>query len=159
LKVSIVVHSLSGKTRKFADSLFDRLTSDGHIVNLTQLETTVPIKGGSVRQKMDIKFTNLPSVNDAELVLFGGPVWAFGPSPVIIAAMQQIANLKGKSVVSFTTMGFPLKCMGGNAALAWMNRVAGTQGAKVLPGSVCCTMLRNLDEQIATETGRIAKLI
>jgi len=159
VKVSIIVHSLSGKTRKFADSLFDRLTSDGHTVNLCQLETTVPIKGGSVYQKMDIQFTNLPSVKDADLVLFGGPVWAIGPSPVIISAMQQIGNLKGKSVVSFITMGFPLKCMGGNAALARMNRVAGTQGAKVLPGSICCHMLHNLDAQIAEETQRIAKLI
>jgi flavodoxin len=159
MKVAIIVHSLSGKTRKFADSLFNRLCTDGHIVTLTQLETTVPIKGGSVRQKMDISFTNLPKVDEAELILFGGPVWAFGASPVIVAAMQQIGNLKGKSVISFATMGFPFRCMGGNAALSCMNRSAGTLGAKVLTGSVCCQMMHNLDEQISSETERLANLI
>jgi len=159
MKIAIIVHSQSGKTRKFADSLFDKLSSDGHTVNLTQLETSVPIKGGSVRENMDVSFTNLPKVDDAEMILFGGPVWAFGPSPVIIAAMQQLGNLKGKSALSFCTMGFPYKCMGGNAAIAYMNRVAGTLGAKVLPGSICTNMFRDLNAQIAAETERIAKLV
>jgi len=56
-------------------------------------------------------------------------------------------------------MGFPYKCMGGNAAIAYMNRVAGTLGAKVLPGSICTNMFRDLNAQIAAETERIAKLI
>lgn len=159
MKICIVVHSQSGKTRKFADSLFDQLSSDGHNVNLSQLETTAPIKGGSVREKMDIGFNNLPSVQDADVILFGGPVWAFGPSPVIIAAMQQIGNMKGKTILSFCTMGFPFKCMGGNAAIAYMNRVAGTLGAKVLTGSICTTMFRDLDAQITLETQRIANLL
>lgn len=159
MKIAIIVHSQSGNTRKFADSLFSSLTSAGHTVNLTPLQTSVPIKGGSVRQKMEISFTNLPKVNDADLILFGGPVWAFGPSPVIIAAMQQIGSLKGKTVIPFCTMGFPLKGLGGKAALGWMNRTAGTLGATVLPGGVCCQMLHNLDAEIAAETERIVKLI
>ena len=159
MKIAIIVHSLSGNTRRFADSLFNRLSEDGHEVNLTQLETTVPIKGGSVHQKMEISFQNLPGVQTADVVLYGGPVWAFGASPVIVSAMQQIGSLKGKTEISFATMGFPLKCMGGSSALTWMNRTAGTLGAKVLPGSICCKMLRNLDAQIAAETERIAKLI
>jgi flavodoxin len=159
MKIAILVHSQSGKTRKFADTLFDRLSSDGHNVNLTQLETTVPIKGGSVREKLDIGFTNLPSVQDADVILFGGPVWAFGPSPVIIAAMQQIGNMKGKTTLSFCTMGFPYKCMGGNAAIAYMNRVAGTLGAKVLSGSICTNMFKDLSAQITCETERIANLL
>ncbi len=159
MKIAILVHSQSGKTRKFADSLFDKLSSSGHVVNLCQLETTKPVKGGSVRENMDISFNNLPSVQDTELILFGGPVWAFGPSPVIIAAMQQLGNLKGIAVINFCTMGFPFKCMGGNAAIAYMNRVAGTLGAKVLTGSICSNMFRDLNAQITSETERIAKLL
>ncbi|MDY0151305.1 MAG: NAD(P)H-dependent oxidoreductase [Candidatus Cloacimonas sp.] len=159
MNIAIIVHSLSGNTLKFADSLFNKLTSQGHVVNLTQLETTVPLKSGSVHQKLEINFTNLPKIDEAELVLFGGPVWAFGPSPVIIAAMQQIGNLKGKKALSFATMGFFCAWMGGNAAIAWMNRTAGTLGAKVLPGSICYQMRGKLDAQIAAETERIAQLI
>jgi len=159
LTISIIVHSVSGNTRKFADSIFERLTSGGHNVNLTQLETSVPIKSGTVRQKMDVQFTNLPSLEDADVVIFGGPVWAFGPSPVIIEAIKQLGNLKGKTIVNFTTMGFFLKGMGGKQALNYMNRSAGTQGAKVLPGSICCQMFHNLDDQIDQETQRIATLL
>jgi flavodoxin len=159
VKVAIIVHSQSGNTRKFADSLFNRFTGNGHIVNLTQLETTVPIKGGSARQNMDISFTNLPNVVDAELILVGGPVWAFGPSPVIIAAIKQLGNLKGKKVIPFICMGFPFKGMGGKSAIAWMSRTAGTLGAKVLPGGICCQMLHNLDNEIAQQTELIAKQI
>ncbi len=159
MKIAIIVHSQSGNTRKFADSLFDKLSSSGHNVNLTQLETATPVKGGSVRQKMDISFTNLPNIQDADLILFGGPVWAFGPSPVIIAAIEQLGSLKSKKVVNFATMGFPLKGMGGKAALAWMNRCVGTQGAKVLYSTVCCQMLHNLNAEITRETELIANYI
>jgi flavodoxin len=159
VKIAIIVHSLSGNTLKFANSLFNRLSEDGHVVNLTQLVTTVPIKGGTARQKMDISFTNLPKADDAELVLFGGPVWAFGPSPVIMAAIKQMGNLKGKTALSFITMGFPFKFLGGNAALAWMNRELATLGAKVLPGSICNQMGGKLNAQIEAETDRITKLI
>ncbi len=159
MKIAVIVHSQSGNTRKFADSIFDKLTSNGHTVNLTQLETSTPVKGGNVRQKMDIRFTNLPNIDDADIVMFGGPVWAFSPSPVIIAAMEQLANLKAKKVVNFATMGFPLKGMGGKAALAWMNRTVGTLGAKVLYSSICCQMFHNLPAEIARETELIAQHI
>ncbi len=159
MKIAIILHSQTGNTQKFANSLFDRLCADGHTVNLTKLETTVPIKGGSVRQAMDIKFRNLPRVEEADVLLLGGPVWAFGPSPVIVEAIKQLGDLNGKLVLSFVTMGLPLKGMGGKAALAWMERTAGKQGAKMLPGSICCQMFHDLDRQIAAETKRIAALM
>ena len=159
MRIVIIVHSQTGNTLKFAESLRKELSGNGHEVKFTRLETTSPIKGGSVRQAMDIRFTNLPDVSEADLILFGGPVWAFGPSPVIVEAIKQLGSLKGKSTLSFVTQGFPLKGMGGKAALAWLNRVAATQGAKVIPGSICCQMFHNLDQQIASETERIAALV
>jgi len=159
MNIAIVVHSQSGNTLKFANSLQKRLSADGHTVELTQLQTREPVKGGSVRQAMEIQFTNLPDLNAAEVVLFGGPVWAFGPSPVIYQAIKQLGKLNGKRVISFATMGFPLKGMGGKAALRWMDTAAGTQGAKVLPGSICCQMFHNLDQQIALESERIAAML
>jgi len=159
MKIAILVHSQTGKTLKFAESLKAKLSANSHEVQLTRLETTMPIKGGSIRQAMDIKFSNLPSVLEADVVLFGGPVWAFGPSPVIVEAIKQLGALKGKKALSFVTMGFPLKGMGGRAALKWMDRTAATQGAKVLPGSICCQMFHNLDAQIEAETKRISALL
>lgn len=159
MKIAILVHSKSGNTRKFADSLFEILSADGHNVNLTQLETTAPVKQGSVRDKQEISFSNLPDITDAEAVLFGGPVWAFGPSPVIVAAIRQLGNLKGKSTISFATMGFPIKGLGGKAAIRFMDREAGTKGAKVLPGGICSQMCHKLDGDITKETERISALL
>lgn len=159
MEILIIVHSQSGNTRKFADSLNARLSAAGHRVVLTQLETTVPIKGGSVRQKLDIKFKNLPDASSADLILAGGPVWAFSPSPVIDAAIRQMGSFKGKLAMNFCTMGFPLKGMGGKATLKWMDRLLAEKGAKVLPGSICRQMMHNLDAEIAKETERIAALI
>ncbi len=107
MKIAILVHSKSGNTRKFADSLFESLCADGHQVNLTQLETTAPVKQGSIRDKQEISFSNLPDITDAEAVLFGGPVWAFGPSPVIVAAIKQVGSLKGKTAVSLPPWASP----------------------------------------------------
>lgn len=159
MKIAILVHSKTGNTRKFADRLFEKLIADGHNVNLTQLETTVPVKEVSILNKQEISFTNLPDITDAEAVLFGGPVWAFGSSPVIDAAIRKLGNLKGKTTISFVTMRFPLKGMGGKAAIRKMDREAGTKGAKVLPGSICREMWHRLDEEIAKETERIAAIL
>lgn len=159
MKIAIIVHSMSGNTRKFADNIATRLTADGHIVTLTQLETDVPIKGGTRHHHNPFQITNLPSLSEAELVLLGCPVWAFGVSVVMAEAMKKLGNLKGKSVLNFVTMGFPLKAMGGKAALNYLDTKAGTQGAKVLAGSICCQMFHNLDAEIAKETQRIADLV
>jgi len=56
-------------------------------------------------------------------------------------------------------MGFPLKGMGGKAAIRWMDREAGTKGAKVLPGSICCQMCHNLEDEIKKETKRICTML
>ncbi|MCK9557818.1 MAG: hypothetical protein PHO85_04050 [Candidatus Cloacimonetes bacterium] len=46
-------------------------------------------------------------------MMFGGHVWAFGPSPVIIAAITQLDHLQGKQCFSFVTMGLRCRWMGG----------------------------------------------
>ncbi len=157
MKIAIVLHSQTGITLKFANSLKARLSNDGHEVSLTQLQTSVPIKGGSVRQKMDIKISNLPDVSTADVVLLGGPVWAFGPSPVICEAIRLMDSLKGKRILCFVTVGFPFKAWGGKAALRWMDRIAGEKAAQVLPGSIC--RRGKLDEEIKQETERISALL
>jgi len=157
MKIAIVLHSQTGVTLQFANSLKARLASAGHDVSFTQLQTAIPIKGGSVRQKMDIAITNLPDVSGADLILLGGPVWAFGPSPVICEAIKLMNGLKGKRILCFVTMGFPFKAWGGKAALRWMDRIAAEKGARVLPGSIC--RRGKLEADIKQETERVAALL
>lgn len=136
MNIQIIVHSKSGTTFRLGEIISDKLMQEGHTVNLTTLQTTEPIDMNP-RAKQEYKFTNLPDVSKADAVLFGGPVWAFRPSPVICAAMQQLgAQYKGKKVMPFVTQGFPYAWMTGKSCLNSLARIAGTFGAKVLPGAV-----------------------
>ncbi len=128
--------------------LADALMQTGHTVNSVGLETEKPVIKARAATTQDISFLDLPDAGDYDLVLLGGPVWAFGPSPVIMAAIAQIQGLLGKQALPFATMGFPFKCLGGNAALKSMSRELATKGAQVMPGKVCSHILRNLEREI-----------
>jgi flavodoxin len=159
MKIAVLYHSETGHTERFANALAEALMQGGHTVNSMKLQTASPVKQGSVRDKQEIKITNLPNANDFDVILFGGPVWAFGPSPVIIAAIRQLGSLKGKKAVPFATMGFPFKWMGGSAALRYMQRELATKGATLLPGKICSHMLKNLDSEIEQATRKIIQTI
>lgn len=157
MEIAVLYHSQTGKTKLFAEGIAAKLAASGHNVQSTHLQTIETIKGGSVRQQMKISFENLPDVSTADLILFGGPVWAFGASPVIIAAIKALTGLQGKNALSFITMGFPFKCMGGNASLRYMDRELATKGMRVLQGAICTN--RNLQEGIVQEAERICSLV
>jgi len=149
MKIHILVHSKTGNTTRFADAIAARLMEAGHSVNLTPLATLSPVKEGSVRAKQEIRFSNLPDVSDADILMLGGPVWAFGPSPVIIAAIGQLGKLGGKTVLPFATMGFPFRCLVGNGAMSDMADEAATRGAKINPGGIDRQMGGTLESDIA----------
>ncbi|MDD4806417.1 MAG: flavodoxin family protein, partial [Candidatus Cloacimonetes bacterium] len=86
MDTAIIYHSETGNTERFANSLAEALKQKGHSVTGIKLQTSAPVKQASVRDKQEISFTNLPDLSAYDLLIFGGPVWAFGPSPVIIAA-------------------------------------------------------------------------
>lgn len=159
MKIQILVHSKTGNTARFADAVGTLLMEAGHTVNITTLATLNPVKEGSVRAPQDIRFTNLPDVSGADLIMLGGPVWAFGPSPVIIAAVKQLGSLKGKTVLPFATMGFPFRCLGGNGALRAIAREAATRGAKIIPGGIARQMGGKLEGDIAQLSREIAERV
>lgn len=155
MKILIVYHSESGHTKAFAEGISGKLTALGHAVNSIQLETAAPVKLAPLRVKQDIAFVNLPDPGAYDALLFGGPVWAWGPSPVIIKAIHKMGKLTGKTCLPFATMGFT----GGKAAIRYMSRELGTKGAKVLPGAICRHMLCNFAEEIEKNAAKIAALL
>jgi hypothetical protein len=112
---------------------------------MIELATDVPVKGGSIRQELKFKVTNLPDLSEYDALCVGGPCWAFGPSIVTYKAIQQMGSLNGKKVLPFTTMGFPLEGMGGKGAIKHMSLALQTKGAKVLPGIIIPKMFRNFE--------------
>lgn len=159
MNIQILIHSKTGNTRKFADSISGCLTQSGHNVMITELATKQPMDkiqpGGSV----SCEIINLPDLSTADLVMFGGPVWAFRPSPVIMTAIAQCSDLNGKYVVPFLSMGFPFRWMSGNSSLSKMALALRNRGAKVVMGGICRQMMNKLDADIAEQSLSIANKI
>lgn len=144
MKILILVHSQTGTTRRMGEQLMARLQQKGNEVDLIPLETDSPVKPASVRQAPTFSITNLPDSTKYDVILAGGPVWAFSASPVIAAGIKGLGNLKGKKFLPFVTMVFFHPAMGGKQAIAFMSQTAAAVGATVLPGQIVPKMFRNV---------------
>jgi flavodoxin len=159
MKVAIIVHSKTGTTRKFGDRIAERLKRDVHSTDLVQIETDVPIKSGSVRSCEKFKITNLPDIKGYDALLFGGPVWGFSASPVIIECMNALGDLDGKKVLPFVTAGFPFKFMGAKQAIAYMSRSAVGKKATVLPGVAVSKLFHDFEKDFDKAADEIASTL
>jgi len=130
MKIGIFVHSQSGNTAKLGLAMTHVLREKGHDVSVELLR---PVN--KVRARMrSVTFRNLPDVNEYDAVLVGGPILAFGASPVIVSFLKQLATLKGKKVLCFTTSGFPTFFSGAKRCIAKVNDLFGELEATPLPG-------------------------
>ncbi len=159
MRICIIVHSAVGTTLKFANIISQKLQKEGHSVDVVQLKTDIPVVAGSIRQPMNFKIINLPDVSTYDIILAGGPVWAFSISTVIYKCITTFSDMKGKKFLPFVTMGFFLPGMGGTNALKLMSQVARDLGADVLPGAVVCKMFHNIDQMMDKEADKIARML
>ncbi len=153
MKTAIVVFSKTGITKSLAERAADALRAKGHDVDLFLLKTDPPMEGDKAPQKFEI--VNAPDLTAYEAVLVGGPVWAFSPNPVTKRYMESVM-LSGKKFMPFTTMGFPLRCLGGNRTLRVMSRLARKAGADVIKGIAVPKMLRDHEKLMAEAVDFIA---
>lgn len=136
MKVAIVIHSDTGHTANFARAIAAKFNENGHETDITMLRTS-----GKVRPRGTggFQIRNAPEPEELEefdCFLFGGPVWAFTASPVILEYLCDLKGLKGRKVMSFATMGLPFKQLGGTQMLKVMDEQLEASGGKVLPGEV-----------------------
>lgn len=132
MNVILIYYSLTGTTEEFAGRIANGLIKEKNLVKLFKIETDVKV----TEPRQDFKILNLPECSKFDLVLFGGPVWAFSACPVIIEAINKSGGLSGKKVIPFVTMGLPFKFMGGFRAINQMTKAATAMGASVLPGII-----------------------
>ncbi|MBN1971767.1 MAG: hypothetical protein JW870_20570 [Candidatus Delongbacteria bacterium] len=130
-----------------------------HHVELVHLKTDPILKGGSVRKTAPFNFTNLPDIKDYDLILLGGPVWAFSASPIAIVALKKLGDLTGKKILPFVTMCLPFPWMGGKKAIAMMSSKAKELGATVLPGKIVPKLFHDFKSIFKIEAEDIAKNI
>jgi len=136
MNMGIIFHSKSGTTRGFSKLIFESLTKNGHAVEIIELQTEKPADPGTIRRGEEIKILNLPDCGKFDILIIGGPVWAFTASPVIITFLNNLLGISGKKVLPFVTMGFPFAFMGGKQALRLMSIKAAELGADVLEGII-----------------------
>lgn len=132
MKIGIIIHTQSGHTAHFARAIAAKFNNKGHEAEIEMLRTSGQVSPGS--RKFTIK--NSPEVEQYDTILFGGPVWAFKASPVIMSYLSQLNRIKNKKVLSFVTMMFPFACMGGKQAINAMNQELIASGGDVLPGEI-----------------------
>ena len=159
MNVGIIIHSKTGTTLKFGEIIAAELRQNGHTVEIVELATDIPVNGGSVRQSSKFKISNIPDCAKFDVILAGGPVWAFAASPVIIDCLKTLRNISGKKLLPIVTMGFPLPSMGGRQAIALMSNVAASNGADVLPGVVISMMFHNHQSDMEKAAFNIAGLL
>jgi flavodoxin len=130
MKIGIFVHSQSGNTAKLGLAVTHALREKGLDVSIELLR---PL--GKIHPRVKhVQFRSLPEVEEYDIILFGGPIWAFSASPVIVSLLKQLETLKGKKAMCFTTSGFPTAFSGAKRALIRMSDLCEGLGAKVLPG-------------------------
>lgn len=133
MKIAVVIHSETGHTAIFAKAIARKFEENGHETDITLLRTAGPVKP---RASKGFTIKNPPSLDEYDAVLFGGPVWAFTASPVIIEYLSFLKGLNGRKVMSFVTQGLPFKSLGGNKAIKLMNEELESSGGKVLTGEI-----------------------
>jgi flavodoxin len=135
MNIGIIVHSQSGHTAALAKAIAERFRSAGHEVDITPLMTSGLYKPGS----HNFTISNTPEEEDlarCDAALFGGPVWGFKASPVIMEYLRWLTKLNGKKTMSFVTKGLPWKSFGGYQAIRAMDEQLEASGGTVLPGEI-----------------------
>ena len=107
MKMCIIYHSETGNTRHVAQHLAS--ACDAHLVEISErtqyLRLTrflVWCKKARGEEKTEIEPAAL-DVSGYDIMVFGSPVWAFKPTPVIHTAIDSIKGCEGKKAVAFST--------------------------------------------------------
>lgn len=156
MKVSIIICSHTGNTLKLGDMVSSKLMEAGHEVNLVHLASDPPLTQHGPGPTHKYKITNMPDVSSSDLVIIGGPVWAFRPYPLLLKAMADLSSrIRGKRLLPFITHSFPYAWMTGSPALNKIRRLAADAGAKALPGVVLSSAAKHRIESYAAAADSI----
>ncbi len=132
MNIGIIIHTQTGHTLHFAKAIQNKLIEQGHTAEVKGLRT----KGAVKPRSSKFELRRIPKTDEYEAILFGGPVWAFTASPVIIKFLKTIGTLKGKKALCFVTMGLPLPFLGGKQAVKAMESELDLSGGDILPGVI-----------------------
>jgi flavodoxin len=109
MKICIIYHSESGNTRHVAQHL--ATACNGSLVEVCDRASYLPLarfltwcKKARGEEKTPIEPVSI-DVTGYDILVFGSPVWAFRPTPVIHAAIDSLKGSERKKAVAFSTSG------------------------------------------------------
>jgi len=131
VKAIVIYYSRTGITKKFAEALANAFYCS--TVEIKDKKKRLGVLGfirGIIDARKE-KTTEIEpesvDISNADLVLFGTPVWAGRSSPAINTIIQKL-DLKGKDVITFTTS----QTADVKGAYQVMDRLVEKQGGKVI---------------------------
>jgi flavodoxin len=131
MNIAIVIHTSSGHTLKFAQAIREQLASRGHTADILGLRAIGKVAPNLFFGGGNFTIKSPPELDEYDAALFGGPVWAFKASPVVMKYLNEdVKSLKGKKALSFVTY----MCAGAGNALRMMDGELEAAGADVLEG-------------------------
>jgi flavodoxin len=152
MNIGIYLHTKTGRTAAVARRIAAEFTKLGDNVETNLLRTEGTVKPRSTA--FEIK--PVPAVDKYDLIIFGGPVWAFQASPVIskfLDSLRKSGTIAGKKTACLVTKGLPFGWTGGSQALGSMRAILTGAGATVLT-TLMVSAFRIRNEK---ELGRIAE--
>lgn len=142
MNIGIIVYSQTGHTLSVATKLKEKLSTDGHTVNLEQVKVSGPTK---------------PNIDAHDALVLGSPVQGGTMPPAMTSYLDQVPTLQGKRVVCLVTHFFP-PGVGANQTLKQMTDICESKGAIVCgSGNVGWPRL-GLKRQIADVVDDLSKL-
>ena len=109
MKLCIIYHSETGNTRHVAQYIASAFNAN--LIEVCDTASYFQLTRFLMRCKMargEEKTTIAPAsldVSGYDLIVFGSPVWAFKPTPVIHAAIDELKGCMGKPAVAVSTHG------------------------------------------------------
>ncbi len=135
MKITVIYHSHSGKTRAVVEKISRQLGGDIiEVVPNQPYSTLSAVTKGCYRAltaAADAITPNQISLADSDLVVLACPVWAGKPTPVINGALRSLSGGEGKRAFVVTTCG---DAKSGDQATALLKIRASEAGMVVVGG-------------------------
>ncbi|MFH1352543.1 MAG: flavodoxin family protein [bacterium] len=128
---AIVYYSLTGNTKKAAETLAGKLKLPFEIIRIREKKKRgflINAVNALFKIRVEIAGTDL-DLTRFNKVYFGSPVWAGSPAPALNTFLQVCTGLEGKEVSIFVTYGSGL---GKERALKIMQNLIRKKGVKVI---------------------------
>ena len=153
MRALVAFYSQSGNTGLFAKIIADTFRAADIECDIELLKPNEKASPG----KSALTFRNEPiDLSRYDLLLLGGPIWAFTMCPPTLAWLLQQKPFKhAPKAAAFTTQGLFFKSWGGTQGLHAVNTLMGEQGASIVEGEIVSCLFTTPRRSMTTAALRL----